>query len=105
MERVHAADGLGAAAIDHARDPAAGVSRDMGKQPTALLAEFIEEAPESLLVASLGRPDQPSAVVIDDHDQVLVTLPERDLVDPDPAQALQLIRARLQTPADASHDP
>ncbi len=100
VEGVHAANRLRAAQCDHVGDPVPGIGGVVGDQLGAVLAEFHEEAVKGLLIAAFGHPDQPPAVMVNDHDQVLLPAPERHLVDPDPAQALELVLAGPQAPAD-----
>src|ERR1019366_2161091 len=55
------------------------------------LPQGIEEGPDRLLVATLGRPDHPAGQVVTDHGQVLVTLLVLDLVDGDGDQTVEQV--------------
>jgi len=57
----------------------------MGNQRTPFGAEQVEELPQRGLVPPGRGPDQPAAVVINHHREVLVVALVGDLVDPDSA--------------------
>lgn len=69
----------------------------MRDQRAPFVAEFGEEPPQRLLVAPFGCPHQPAAVVIHDHDEVLVAAPEGDLIDTNPPQPRQHVLPCAET--------
>ncbi len=74
--RVSALDRVGAALRHHVDDPTAAIATHPAELAAALLAQSVEELVQGGLVAPLGRPHQPPAVVIDDHrDIALPPLP------------------------------
>jgi hypothetical protein len=83
VERVGAQGGVGTALTNHGRDPFGGVARNQPHQARPLFTEQVEERLESGLVPTRGRPDEPSAVVVDHHGQVLVAPAATDLADAD----------------------
>ena len=81
-----AQDCLRRAAGDHAADPVRAVGGDVGELRGPAGSEAAGEGLQGLAVAAGRGPDQQSAVVIDDDDQVLMPAFIGDLVDPDAAQ-------------------
>src|SRR5262249_3209468 len=104
VEGVHAANGLRAAPADHVGDPGGGVGADLDDGLAALGPELVEEALQGRLVATRPGPDQLATVVVHDHDQVALSPPVGDLVDPDPAQAGQAITTTFSVGGDAGDD-
>ena len=67
VEGVEAERRLRAALDDDARDPVAHVAGDELEPRAALPTEQVKEARDRLLVAAVGRPDQPARIVADDN--------------------------------------
>ena len=89
VERVGAQGGVEAAFTNHGRDPLGGVSAHQLDQGGPFFTQQIEERVEGGLVPTHRGPDEPSAVVVDDHGQVLVTPAVADLVDANAGQSLE----------------
>jgi hypothetical protein len=70
-------------------DPSALIARDQRDRPAALGAKQGEELAEHARITPLGRPHQAPAVVADDAHDVALAAAMADLVDADPAKALQ----------------
>ncbi len=87
VEGVHAHDGLGASLLHRARDPGRPVGAHVGDCLGSLLAEQVEEGVERRWVRPVGGVDEPTPVVVDDHEQVVVVAPVGDLVDADAPHA------------------
>lgn len=80
---------------DRGGDPARRVARDQLDPRTALGAEQVEEALDSLAVTTAASPHQPARVVADDDRQIALALAMADLVDADPPQAGEQIDLAL----------
>src|SRR5487761_1827990 len=105
VEGVQAEGGVLAAFADHDPDPLSGVGTHQSDGPATVLPQLVEEHGERLLVPADRCPDQPVAVVVDDHDQVAVAAFVADLVDPDPPQPRETIHLGLGVAAHAGDDP
>ncbi len=73
MERVGTADGVGSTTGDDTGDPVGHISRNMGDQSGAFVAEFIEEHVQSSLGAAGSGPDKTAGVMVNNNNQVTVS--------------------------------
>jgi hypothetical protein len=105
VERIEAQGRVRAALAHHLADPLGGVRADQPHLPAALGAERVEEAGQGLLVVPGGRPDQAARVVVHDHHQVPMPALERDLINPDPAQAVERVVRRAGVGEHPGDDP
>jgi hypothetical protein len=105
VERLKAEGGVGAALADHGGDPGGGVGAHQSDGGTTAFPQLVEELPERRLVPAHRRPDQPVAVVIDDHGEVAMTPLVRDLVHPEPRQPGEAIDLGLGVRAHPGDDP
>src|SRR5664279_49235 len=69
------------------------------------LPERLEELGQGVLVPALMSPHQPPGVVVDHARQIPVPLTIGDLVDPDPAEPVELIDLAGQVLHHPRHDP
>ena len=93
MEDVQTQHRLRGALAHDVVDPLRAVRGNVAELGGSCLAEQVEEPGRRGGVAALARPHQPAGVVIDHTQQVTLPLAVADLVDPDPAQALQPVGA------------
>jgi len=85
-------------------DPVSSVGGDVGQQGGAFGSKSIEERFECRSVSTGCGPDQPAAVVTDDHRDVAVALLVADLIDPDPSQPLEPIDGGVDVSDHAGDD-
>ena len=104
MKRVKADGGVGTAVAHDVADRLRRVTAHQADLATAVMAQGVEEALEGGLVVALGRPHQPAAVVVDHHRQVAVAPLVGDLVDADPAQAVEGVTLGSSLPHHPRHD-
>src|SRR5450830_384046 len=91
MERVRAADGVGALLGHDSSDPRGPVGGNMGDLRGSFRPERIKERAQGGLVLTRRHPDQTAAVVVDDNGQILVSALIGNLIDPDPGEAGELV--------------
>jgi hypothetical protein len=94
VERVHAADRVGASLRDRYRDRLGHVAGHELELFAAFFAEQIEELLDRLAVAAGGGPHQPAAVVVDDHGQVPMALAMREVIHADAREAGEQVTLR-----------
>lgn len=91
VKGICAHDGPRAAFRHRTRDPGRPVGADEDDQGRSLLAEQVEEGVHGRRVRSVGRVDEPAAVVVDDHRRVAVVTSAGGLVDANARHALKEI--------------
>jgi len=104
MEGVQRDDRVRAALGDGPGDPLGVVAGDELDLLAALLAQQIEELLDRSAVAAGVRPHEPACVVVDDHGQVLLSLANRDLVEPQLRQVREQVATALGLGGDALAD-
>src|SRR5665213_1334480 len=83
VERISAAHRVGTTLRHHEADPFGPICGNVGDLGAAFLTEGVEERGERRPVAARCGPDEATAVVVDDHGQILVPALVGDLVDTD----------------------
>ena len=104
MERIGAADGVGAVRGDLIGDPLRGVGGDVSDCGAAGFTQRGEERFEGLAVPTGGGPDQAAGVVVDRDRDVPVALLVADLINPDPPQTRQRVTGRDAVGNDPGDD-
>lgn len=96
MERVGDTDRVRGVLGDDGVDEVGPISRDVSDQGGPLGPQGLEERRDRGLVATWRGPQQRAGVVIDHHDQVLVTALVRDLIDPDSPDVREPVMAAVR---------
>ena len=102
VERIRTADRARTAPGHHVGDPAGRIRGDVGDLPRG--PQRVEEAVQGGVVAARDRPDQPAAVVVDHHRDVVVVTLVGDLVDADTPQPGKPVNGLVHIGPHPRHD-
>ena len=104
MERIKAEHRLRRSLRHRRVDPLGAISGNMRQLGRPRRTQRIEERQQRLGVSARRRPHQPAGVMIDHTGQISVTLPVRDLIDPDPPQPGQQVLLTALISDNPLHD-
>ncbi len=95
VERIETQPRLRTVTLDYVFDPGGSICADQCQPRAPFRTQGVEEPGQGRFVTTSGGPHEPSAIVVHDHNQVLVTSAVADLIDADPPQAGQTIHRRF----------
>lgn len=104
LERVECDHSPCRAALHGVVDPLGAVSADVRELRRTPLAERVEEHLDGGFVASFGRSYEPAGVVVGDDGDVALPLAVRQIVDSDPHEPVEQVRAASGAGYHSGHD-